>query len=443
MAMRRMGLAQLIDNKRIVTLNIVLIANAFIWYSYGFKALTSTISNVHLESQFLELISIHFLSLFLAVIIGEFISYKIKQTLKFLKWWMAIGILLSTLPLLAYAQTYIGILVLSVITGANFGFGIPACLGYFGASIEPSNRGKLGGIIFLLIGIGFFLIGNFGTETFLIISIVLTVWRAIGFFTILAINPVETLKTEKQISYSYIISNKPFLLYFVPWTLFLIINSLAFPVIGKQFDPELIRTSSNIEFVLGGISAVVFGFLADTMGRKRLAVAGFALLGLGYGILGFSAGNNLGWWFYTFVDGIAWGCFAMIFVFTLWGDLAEGRRSERIYAVGILPYLISTFIRYFFGNLIADAILDFSMIVSFASFFLFIAVLPLVLAPETLSEQTIKNKELQKYIEKANKQVNKAKNKKEAEGEQSEKETDKEEKSEEYDEARKLAEKYY
>jgi hypothetical protein len=40
---------------------------------------------------------------------------------------------------------------------------------------------------------------------------------------------------------------------------------------------------------------------------------------------------------------------------------------------------------------------------SIASFFLFIAVLPLIYAPETLPEKKIKERELRDYVEKAKK----------------------------------------
>ena len=65
--------------------------------------------------------------------------------------------------------------------------------------------------------------------------------------------------------------------------------------------------SSHIEFVLMGISGAILGFFVDSKGRKRLTVAGFALLGVGYAILAFTQGNIVGWWIYTFIDGIAWG----------------------------------------------------------------------------------------------------------------------------------------
>jgi hypothetical protein len=42
-------------------------------------------------------------------------------------------------------------------------------------------------------------------------------------------------------------------------------------------------------------------------------------------------------------------------------------------------------------------------IFSVASFFLFLAVIPLMFAPETLPEKTLKERELKQYVEKAKK----------------------------------------
>ena len=88
--------------------------------------------------------------------------------------------------------------------------------------------------------------------------------------------------------------------------------------------------------------------------------------------------------------------------------MAEELRSEKYYAVGIMPYLLSTLLRFSFGALIVDLAGELSVMFSFASFFLFIAVLPLVYAPETLPEKIVKELELKSYLDKAQKEANKA-----------------------------------
>ncbi len=155
-----------------------------------------------------------------------------------------------------------------------------------------------------------------------------------------------------------------------------------------------------------------------------------------------SSPNLIVWYFYTIVDGITWGILVTIFVFALWGDIAEKRSSERIYAIAIIPYLLSSFIRILLGNYLATVVTG-GTIFSLFSFFLFIAVLPLVIAPETLSEQAIKNNDLKSYVDKAQKQVSKNKKTESKSEDKNETKSESEEKSDEYKKAQELAEKYY
>jgi MFS family permease len=182
---------------------------------------------------------------------------------------------------------------------------------------------------------------------------------------------------------------------------------MTFPVKSNFFTADFVYYSGIIGNVLAGIFALVGGFFADSVGRKRLAVAGFAILGLGYAALGLSSeGNLFGWWFYQIVDGIAWGAFYTIFLVTIWGDLAHERNSEKYYAIGSLPYLLSNFTRLTLGSYVSNEVPTYAVF-SFASLFLFLAVLPLVFAPETLPEKTIRDRELKGYIEKAKKPLRK------------------------------------
>ena len=443
------------NNKKALAINTILIANALIWYSFGFKYLIQTLELSEFEKYLLPIVTIHFLGLFLALIIGELLSHKIKNRFTFLLLWMFAGIILSIIPLMASMSvtvTFLGLALFSVIIGVNFGFGIPLCLGYFASTTEAANRGKSGGIIFLLssVGTALMLLGM-GNQSFLIVSFVLAVWRALGFLFLIPIrSSVEPLRSRSIISYRDVLSNRTFLLYFIPWLMINIVNSLSFSINDKFFDVDFVRSSSSIEFVLAGVSAVIFGFFADSKGRKRLAVAGFALMGLGYGVLSFTGTNSdpnlIGWYFYTIVDGITWGSFTTLFVFALWGDIAEGRSSERIYAIAIIPpYLLSSFVRISLGPYFAELVENTgaASIFPLFSFFLFIAVLPLVIAPETLSEQTIKNNDLNSYIDKAQKKVLKVKKKQPEFKDEKNADSESDEQSDDYKRAKELAEKYY
>ena len=144
---------------------------------------------------------------------------------------------------------------------------------------------------------------------------------------------------------------------------------------------------------------------------------------------------------------VAWGIFFVIFVITIWADISNGEPCEKYYAVGVLPFFISYFIRFAFGFDLS-LIIPGEAIFSFVAFFLFLAVLPLVYAPETLPEKTMKDRELKSYVEKALKQAQKEagkSQKKDSAKTEKENRKGKEETegTSEDEEARKLAEKYY
>jgi MFS family permease len=170
--------------------------------------------------------------------------------------------------------------------------------------------------------------------------------------------------------------------------------------IGTEIYGENYYTFILFENVLVGVFAIVGGFICDTVGRKRLSITGFVILGLGYAILGVFPLNTLSWYIYFVIDGVAWGMLYVVFLFTVWGDLSFDKPSEKYYALASLPYILSNFLRFTFGPIIAAALSVYA-IFSFAAFFLFLAVIPLMFAPETLPEKTLRERELRSYIEKA------------------------------------------
>jgi hypothetical protein len=104
---------------------------------------------------------------------------------------------------------------------------------------------------------------------------------------------------------------------------------------------------------------------------------------------------------FTVLDGIAWGIFALIFFIVVWGDLAENKAKDKYYLLGELPFLISSYISVVVAPYVD--VISISAAFSLASFFLFLSVLPLMYAPETLPEKKIKERELKQYIDKAKK----------------------------------------
>jgi hypothetical protein len=168
------------------------------------------------------------------------------------------------------------------------------------------------------------------------------------------------------------------------------------------------------------------------------------MLGIEYAVLSTFSGNSITLYLFLILDGTTWGLLFSAFFTAIWGDLAENQEKEKYYVLGGLPYLLSNFLYVLVKPFVGG--IPITTAFSFASFFLFLAVIPLMYAPETLPEKSMKDRELKNYLEKAQKFAHKETEKKQHNGtkkSQEDPEEEKEENQEKYDEARKLAEKYY
>jgi len=383
-----------------------LVGNAFVWYLCAFRFLQDAAGSEGFTGNSLILVlAVNFFGVALSAFFVS--SYgRFKMRLAFLKYWVLTGIMLSLVFLFINLPGFVSLIIVAAVVGVYFGIGMPTCLGYYTAATEPQNRAKLSGIIVLLIGLGFPFLSSVGTSEAILTAAALSIWLVSAFVFVVLIRPAEK-KAEREDSGSYlsVISNKPFLRYVVPWLMFSLVNDLTVQINTKYFTSSgfplfFAQNFILIENVLAGISAVACGVLADRKGRKRLALVSFALLGVGYASLGLFSGNYFTAWFYVCVDGVAWGAFSMLFLFTVWGDIAQRKNGEKYYILGILPYMLSTFAGLSMGTYISANLLE-STVFSFASFFLFVAILPLNSAPETLSQKIIRDIDLNSYVNKA------------------------------------------
>ena len=447
--------------KKSAFISIVLVTNAFVWYYFIIELLMSAVQRAQISSQSTMLVWVlHFGGIALSALAGASISKRIGNKTYFILYWMLLGAILSAVSIGLNLAVFNNLLLMALLFGVFLGFGMPSCMSYFADSVGVERRGRVGGTIFLLtclfiVALGMLAGIGSGLET-----VVLTGWRLVGvivffFFLKSWTWNLEVPKNDGKVSYSSLLSSKTFLLFVVPWLMFAIINNLTIPlqadiISGIQKNGvHMLGADSlmSIENLLGAISGFIGGFLIDLVGRKRMSIIAFALLGLGYAALGVASGNPASWYFYTCVDGITWGILFVIFVITIWADISNGLPCEKFYAVGVLPFFVTFFIRLAVGFDLRTIVSE-GAIFSFVAFFLFLAVLPLVYAPETLPEKTMKDRDLKSYAEKAVRQANKEAEKlKTFDAGEVEEEAggDSEDTGQPrgYDEAMKLAEKYY
>ncbi|MCW3980951.1 MAG: MFS transporter, partial [Candidatus Bathyarchaeota archaeon] len=190
------------------------------------------------------------------------------------------------------------------------------------------------------------------------------------------------------------------------WLMFAFVDGFASQLLLDLYEqiPIAIRL---IEPAIAGISALVAGILSDRIGRKRIVIFGFVSVGIAYAILGIS-NDVMGaraqiplqvFTFYYIVNGFAIGLLWVLFTIVLWGDLSR-TSTEKFYAVGNTPLFLTQIIAASSASTLfpsSESIPIFSL----AAFFLFISVIPLLYAAETLSMKKIQERQLKIYTKEA------------------------------------------
>ena len=379
----------------------IVVVNSLTWNTFMLSVFSALINSLALSSvQILALFAIEYAAIALSAVLGS-IFFPISRRTS-LSVWMLVGtlmpILFTTVP---NNDMWVNALV-SFMFGVSLGAGLPSALSCFVDSTVVENRGFVGGVTFSFVGVStmFFVI----VTVFLGNPIVLPgmiLWRLSGL--LLFLFTYRDKKTEQKRvvpSYSHMLKQRDFVLYFLPWMMFCLINWIEAPLLQNLFG-ELYSLIGFIEVIIAGVFALLGGFISDYAGRKRVIMIGFVLLGLDYAILSLSSGMQFSWYAYAVLDGVAWGMLASVFFMTLWGDLGRDNQKEKYYTLGGLPYLVGMFL----SELVKPYVGIMPLVTAFslASFFLFLAVLPLMYAPETLPEKKIKERELKEYVEKAKK----------------------------------------
>ncbi len=417
-------------------INVFLVANPLVWYYSVLIYFQNTVSDPIFWV-------IHFSGLIVSAIVGASLSKKIDRV-HLIFFWIILSTIASFSLLLMNISNPFMTSIVGLLLGIALGLGMPTCMSLFTDSIPIENRGRVSGITMLMTGMGIFAFSIAQINEALVLVLALASWRIVSLLFLNSIkSSFRATKKAKIESFRQVLSQKSFLLYFIPWFMFSLVNYLTAPLVST----EGVDTDRNLwlaQTVFMGIFAVLGGFFIDYVGRKRIAIAGFVMLGVGTAVLALAPDNVVISYFNAALDGIAWGFLLVLFILILWGDVSNNSQSDKYYAIGVLPFFFSKLLELTVGQYLGSAIIgnEYAFF-SFTAFFLFIAVLPLVYAPETLPEKTMKDRELKNYVEKAKKIANMG-TEKSQKPEYDKTESEKEDPQElEYEKAKKIAEKYY
>lgn len=385
---------------------IIIVASSFAWYTLIYIYMTNIVSKIQITNvETLEIFALFYIGIAFSAILNPFLVKKLARDL-FLLVWIFLGAIASSLLLVFDVSMPSSAFVVSLLLGCSIGMGLPSCLASFADTTQLEKRGKIGGITWAVVGIVILLFGVLSSTLNSRMEIVFFTFLRLGGLLFFLFKPKRQMTIlKKDCSYSSILVDRNVLFYLMPWIMFSLIDWIESPIVRNLFGAESYTIVTFAEVAISGVSAFIGGLFSDRVGRKRIIILGFILLGIEYAMLSFFQSVTISRYLFAILDGITWGMFSVVFFIVLWGDLAKDRIKEKYYVIGGLPYLLGGFLQILVGQYVAS--INISTAFSLASFFLFLAILPLMYAPETLPEKSIQERQIRGYAEEAKKRAEK------------------------------------
>jgi MFS family permease len=333
-----------------------------------------------------------------SAILGSLISHKIDRR-KFLWAWITLGIL-STVVLALVLQGTLFFILSSMLLGVSVGLGLPSCTAFFADYTEIEERARISGIIiletFLMVMLYFLIVSALNLGTVLSIFLIAAL-RSTSFLALI----LDRSKKEKPAERPYrkILTERDFSLYLLPWLLFNFAAGLSYWW-NVPDTPEFNFAHSvglALFYVCVATFGLVSGFAADRFGRKQPIVVGLVMLGVSFALLGYQL-NEWSFLLYQVTLGIAWG-FLLVVYLAIPGDIASIYAKEKFYAIGyIIPFIL------FIGLAAVPQLLNINVSIGvlspILSILLFLAIIPILRAKETLPIKKLEARKMKEHLEK-------------------------------------------
>ena len=334
-------------------------------------------------------------------LLGSLVSKRIERR-KLLFSWILAGVVVSlTLPLF---QGILLSILASLLLGFSLGFGLPSSIALVADRTVVEERGRVSGIIILLaflMAFGVAVISNILSLSYndsIMLSVPL---RSISLLAFCLDWKIMRMENKKQ--HLPTTPQRDFIFYIIPWIIVNIAAGLASSFIprGEPFTMAS-EIGSQLRFIFIAAFGIVAGVVADRFGRRWPLTIGLLMFASSFAILGLrmSPENAI---LYLAVSGIAWGSFFVVFL-AIPGDLSIAGFREKAYALGTISPLaillcLMTVPPDFLSNYPASPILQVLSLV------LFLSLLSVFKAGETLPSSAMLERKIRDHIKKVVKET--------------------------------------
>lgn len=401
-----------ISGRRLFAITIIN-AGTLSWYMYFANSVGASIMFQNFTPD-LSLVNVgnalFFLTAGVSAFAGVVFSKRISNP-NFLWVWTLFGALSSAMTLFFKGDIFI--FIFGPLLGIAMGLGFPYSFSLLASHTKLEQRGRAAGIMIfetfvLALAAGFVANQfNLGVNGNVAVLVVLKCTSFLGLATgeiSFSSKSDNQLLSESKIRIRE--KNKNFLMYLIPWVLFMItvvlIDHIVWPSLEQDIQLRTALHGTPYAYVGTTIMALVAGFFADRFGRKIPIFLGLAVLGFSSTMLG-SALSPETVFIHRMAIGVAFG-FLMTSYSIIPGDLSEKFNAEKYYAFAVIVPLLIYFSlgalpQYFGASATAVSV---SWILTSL---IFCSIAPVVLAKETLKEEKIRERQMKEYVEKIGKAV--------------------------------------
>jgi hypothetical protein len=244
-----------------------------------------------------------------SAIIGSEIAKMLKR--RTLLWsWITLGVFSTALLLIL--QGAASSILLGILLGTALGLGFPSCAAFFSDATAIGERARISGVIiletFLMVFLSIIVISFFNIG--LTGIILLSVLLRSTSYIALIFDPFDR-KMVKETRWRDIFGNNDFVYYFFPWLLFNTASGLI-SLIWLKLPPDYLVIANPLHYGGTAIGGLFAGNIADRFGRKQPILFGLILLGVSFLLLGLAT-SYLTVIFYMIASGFAWG-FLILFI---------------------------------------------------------------------------------------------------------------------------------
>lgn len=287
--------------------------------------------------------------------------------------------------LLFFASNDVFKLIIIFVVGIFFSIGLLAFFTHFWNLTVPEERGRVAGLIGFVSLPFFFMVVPVIAETLDFPStVMLSIILSLGTLVVILLRPEKAVLTAKTGGKGNYSEKRTVLLYSIPWVLFSLINAtlsknISFNIL-QQVPPSFYLFLAVLQLIAAVFGTLSGGMIADFFGRRLSLAFSLTLYGISSALAGI-VNNQAIFSFVYAANGFSWGVLLILYLFVVWGDLANKENCAKMYSIGLMTFYLTT------GAGFLAPILQVPLVVSslVSCLLIFLSNVPLILAPELLS----------------------------------------------------------